>query len=110
MTVQMNCHNKWLMAFPCYSTGICECHTKKGWLSGCKTDERVSYQELRYLAQAMSDVIQSLEIAFLGYSYPPRGQLCQTRLKDAAKRMAKAPIQLAESIGASPPEILRGGY
>ena len=58
----------------------------------------------------MGDGMRRLKIAFLGYSYPPRGQLCQTRLKDAAKRMAKAPIQLAENIGASPPEILRGGY
>lgn len=79
-------------------------------VGGGKTDERVPYQEQRYPARASGDGMQNPEITFLGHSSSPRGQLCRTRLKDAAKRMAKAPIQLAESIGASPPEILRGGY
>ena len=46
-------------------------HTKKGWQSGGKPDERVPYQELRYLARAMSDVIQNLKIAFPGHLFLP---------------------------------------
>ena len=110
MIIQMFCHNKWLMAFPCYSTGICEAIARKDdcQVAGQLIEHRIKNSANRHEQAAMAYRVS--RTAFLGHLSPPCGQLCRTRLKDAAKRMAKVPIQLAESIGASPPEILRGGY
>ena len=77
---------------------------------GLQNLQPVFRQEQRRPVQARGVGIQKPRIAFLGHSSSSSDQVCRARQKDAAKFMAMAPIQLAESIGASPPEILRGGY